>query len=348
MTIAVDMIREDLISGRRQSAVHGTFEMVAVNEFGRPVPIIRSDNQSNQRGSCVLKQHSVRTFKSADHLARTDQLAWKIAAVAADPARSRSTSPKWSATASSTTPPLPLASSTARRWRVRGRRRWRIRLSRRATVFGLARAQRVSPEWAAWANGVAVRELDFHDTFLAADYSHPGDNIPPLLAVAQQCGRQRRRSRSRHRRRLRDPGRSGQGHLPARAQDRPHRASRPVRRGRHRHAARACRPRRSTRPCSRPPRHHHDAAIAQGRDLAAGKPTRPPSRARWRSKPSTAPCAAKARRHRSTKARTVSLPGCSGGPKRNIRCRCPKRASRSVPSSTPTPRSTRQNIRARR
>src|SRR5699024_9704972 len=40
-------------------------------------------------------------------------------------------------------------------------------------------------EWAAWANGVAVRELDFHDTFLAAEYSHPGDNIPPILAVAQ-------------------------------------------------------------------------------------------------------------------------------------------------------------------
>ena len=48
---------------------------------------------------------------------------------------------------------------------------------------------RVSPEWAAWANGVAVRELDFHDTFLAADYAHPGDNIPPLVAVAQHCGR---------------------------------------------------------------------------------------------------------------------------------------------------------------
>jgi 2-methylcitrate dehydratase len=30
-----------------------------------------------------------------------------------------------------------------------------------------------------------VRELDFHDTFLAAEYSHPGDNIPPILAVAQ-------------------------------------------------------------------------------------------------------------------------------------------------------------------
>jgi 2-methylcitrate dehydratase len=33
-----------------------------------------------------------------------------------------------------------------------------------------------------------VRELDFHDTFLAAEYSHPGDNIPPLVAVAQQLG----------------------------------------------------------------------------------------------------------------------------------------------------------------
>jgi 2-methylcitrate dehydratase len=34
-----------------------------------------------------------------------------------------------------------------------------------------------------------VRELDFHDTFLAADYAHPGDSIAPLIAVAQQTGR---------------------------------------------------------------------------------------------------------------------------------------------------------------
>ena len=32
-----------------------------------------------------MKQHSVRTFKSADHLPRAGQLAWKIAEVAADP-----------------------------------------------------------------------------------------------------------------------------------------------------------------------------------------------------------------------------------------------------------------------
>jgi len=58
-----------------------------------------------------------------------------------------------------------------------------------ATVFGCDSNVRVDAEWAAWANGTAVRELDYHDTFLAAEYSHPGDNIPPILAVAQQCGR---------------------------------------------------------------------------------------------------------------------------------------------------------------
>jgi 2-methylcitrate dehydratase len=54
-----------------------------------------------------------------------------------------------------------------------------------ATVAGLPQDERVAPEWAAWVNGVAVRELDFHDTYLAAEYSHPGDTIPPILAVAQ-------------------------------------------------------------------------------------------------------------------------------------------------------------------
>ena len=42
----------------------------------------------------------------------------------------------------------------------------------------------------------------------------------------------------RHRHRLRDPDRPGAGDLPARAQDRPYRPSRPVGRRRHRHAAR--------------------------------------------------------------------------------------------------------------
>ena len=59
-----------------------------------------------------------------------------------------------------------------------------------SSLFGLSGlSHRFAPEWAAWANAVAVRELDFHDTFLAEDYSHPADNIPPLLAVAQKMGK---------------------------------------------------------------------------------------------------------------------------------------------------------------
>jgi 2-methylcitrate dehydratase len=57
-----------------------------------------------------------------------------------------------------------------------------------ATVIGVDSVKRVSCEWAAWANAAAVRELDFHDTFLAEDMNHPGDMIPSIVAVGQQCG----------------------------------------------------------------------------------------------------------------------------------------------------------------
>ena len=55
-----------------------------------------------------------------------------------------------------------------------------------ATLFGLPPAVRVHAEWAAWANATAVRELDFHDC--SPPSAHPGDNIAPLIAVAQQMG----------------------------------------------------------------------------------------------------------------------------------------------------------------
>ena len=57
-----------------------------------------------------------------------------------------------------------------------------------ATLIGLPPDRTFECEWAAWANGTAVRELDFHDSFMAVESGHPGDNIPPLLAVAQQMG----------------------------------------------------------------------------------------------------------------------------------------------------------------
>lgn len=130
--------------------------------------------------------HDVHPRPSEEVLPREQQLAWHLAEVAADPApvtgdvaemvvnrvidnaavaaASLSRGPVVAARGQATTHPFDPGS----------------------TVFGAE--GRFSPEWAAWANGVAVRELDFHDTFLAAEYSHPGDNIPPVLAVAQHTG----------------------------------------------------------------------------------------------------------------------------------------------------------------
>ncbi|MFG1296660.1 MmgE/PrpD family protein [Xanthobacter variabilis] len=135
-----------------------------------------------------MKQHHVHTYKSAEHLARADQLAWKIAEVATDPVPvepdvvemigNRIIDNAAVAAASLTRRPVASARAQALAHPYQPG----------STVFGLSPHRRVSPEWAAWANGVAVRELDFHDTFLAAEYSHPGDNIPPILAVAQHCG----------------------------------------------------------------------------------------------------------------------------------------------------------------
>ncbi|MCD2197580.1 MmgE/PrpD family protein [Actinomycetospora endophytica] len=132
--------------------------------------------------------HEVRVHPSEDRLARADQLAWRLAELAADPVApepavvdmvvNRLVDDVAVATASLARH----APTTARDQALRHP------AGPGATVLGAAPGVRVSPEWAAWANGTAVRELDFHDTFLAADYSHPGDTIPPLLAVAQQTG----------------------------------------------------------------------------------------------------------------------------------------------------------------
>jgi 2-methylcitrate dehydratase len=132
-------------------------------------------------------RHHVTVHPSAEALPRTDQLAWKIAEVAADPVPvdddatemivNRVIDNAAVATASLLRAPVVAARAQALAHRA----------SPGATVFGAFVTDRVSPEWAAWADGVAVRELDFHDTFLAAEYSHPADNIPPVVAVAQHC-----------------------------------------------------------------------------------------------------------------------------------------------------------------
>lgn len=135
-----------------------------------------------------MKQHTVRTYKSAETLDRADQLAWKIAEVASDPVKVETEVVEMIGNRIIDNASV-AAASVARRPVASARAQAEAHpFQPGSTVFGLNESQRISPEWAAWANGVAVRELDFHDTFLAADYSHPGDNIPPILAVAQHCG----------------------------------------------------------------------------------------------------------------------------------------------------------------
>ena len=137
----------------------------------------------------MVKLNHVRVYKSEENLAREDQLAHKIAAVAADAVEvtpevtemviNRVIDNASVAIASLNRGPIVAA-------RAQALTHAPTTNGKGAGVFGIT--DRVSPEWAAWANGVAVRELDYHDTFLAAEYSHPGDNIPPILAVGQHVG----------------------------------------------------------------------------------------------------------------------------------------------------------------
>jgi 2-methylcitrate dehydratase len=133
--------------------------------------------------------HEVRTYPSSAALPREEQLAWKLAAAAVDPVEV--TAEVTEMVINRVIDDAAVAAASLARAPVRAAREQALRHPGvpGAAVWGAAANVRVSPEWAAWANGVAVRELDFHDTFLAADYSHPGDNIPPLLAVAQHTGR---------------------------------------------------------------------------------------------------------------------------------------------------------------
>lgn len=133
--------------------------------------------------------HDVRVHPSKESLPKEQQLAWKIAQVAvdntpldddvADMIINRIIDNASVAIAAINRGPVATARTQALAHPREGG----------ATVFGLPGTLRAHAEWAAWANSTAVRELDMHDTFLAADYSHPGDNIPPVLAVAQQKGR---------------------------------------------------------------------------------------------------------------------------------------------------------------
>jgi 2-methylcitrate dehydratase len=130
----------------------------------------------------------VRVHPSAERLPRERQLAWRLAELAnlraIDPDTAELVAARIIDNAG-------VALAAINRKPVAAARAMALANSRSggASLFGLNATITVAAEWAAWANATAVRELDFHDTFLAADYAHPGDSIAPLIAVAQQTGR---------------------------------------------------------------------------------------------------------------------------------------------------------------
>jgi 2-methylcitrate dehydratase len=136
----------------------------------------------------LMQRNRVRVHLSAERLPRERQLAWKLAALAQMSTISADTA---ELVAARMIDNAGVALAAINRKPVAAARAMALANPRSngATLFGLSPGLTVAAEWAAWANATAVRELDFHDTFLAADYAHPGDNIAPLIAVAQQTGR---------------------------------------------------------------------------------------------------------------------------------------------------------------
>ena len=133
-----------------------------------------------------MREIKVKVYPSSSRLKKEEQLAWKIAEIASDKSRPGGDSIEMVINRIIDNASVAIASFNRRP--VISARSMALSHPKKngSTIFGLNPKIKVHCEWAAWANGTAVRELDFHDTFLAADYSHPADNIPPILAVAQQ------------------------------------------------------------------------------------------------------------------------------------------------------------------
>lgn len=133
--------------------------------------------------------HTIKAVGKGGQLERNDQLAWKIAEVAArakyvtldddvkDMVINRIIDNAAIALAAINEYPIQVARAKALASKGTGR----------ASLYGIAN-DTFDVSRAAFHNAAAVRFRDQDDTYLAAEYSHPDDNISPIIAVAQQMG----------------------------------------------------------------------------------------------------------------------------------------------------------------
>ena len=132
-----------------------------------------------------MKSHRVQTQTENSRLGRREQLAWKIAEVASsqppvDPDTARMATMRiidsWAvAVAALDRPSVHAAQGLALDHRRAGG----------ASLIGMSPHIRTDAFWSAYANATAIRELDYNDSFFAADSSHPSDVIGPIAAVAE-------------------------------------------------------------------------------------------------------------------------------------------------------------------
>ena len=115
--------------------------------------------------------HKVKVFPSKTKLAKKNQLAWKIAEIASDNAKLNSEAIEMVINRIIDNASVAIASLNRRP--VISSREMALKHSRKngATLFGVNNKLKFDCEWAA-VKWYRCRELDFHDTFLAADYGH--------------------------------------------------------------------------------------------------------------------------------------------------------------------------------
>ena len=112
--------------------------------------------------------HTIKVYPSKIDLPKKKQLAWKIAEIASDNATLNKHSIEMVINRIIDNASVAIASLN-RKSVISSREMAKSHLRKDgATIFGINSNIKFDCEWAAWTNGTAVRELDFHDTFLAA------------------------------------------------------------------------------------------------------------------------------------------------------------------------------------
>ncbi len=129
--------------------------------------------------------HAVEAEKTSGELAREQQLAWKLAELATAAKSAPQSADAVAMAKNRIIDNAAIALGAANETAVKVARADALySLSTgNATIWGLS--DTFSPLPAAFANAVAVRFLDNDDCYLAAEYSHPDDNISPIIAVGQ-------------------------------------------------------------------------------------------------------------------------------------------------------------------